>query len=155
MSASNFAFLSAEWPEVFKSAERSESLALADPRTSCFYARRALELAVLWMYKYDAALKLPHSESLSARIFEPTFRQTIGSALLTKIRVIKDLGNLAVHDYKPMRDVDAIAATRELFHFCFWLARTYARGDKPPDTHNRFDLLPKPAAVHKKNSGVT
>jgi type I restriction enzyme R subunit len=101
--------------------------------------------------KYDATLKLPQSESLSARIFEPTFRQTVGSALLTKIRVIKDLGNLAVHDYKPMRDVDAIAATRELFHFCFWLARTYARGEKPLDTLQfNPDLLPKPAAVHKQ-----
>jgi type I restriction enzyme, R subunit len=148
---SQFEFLTLDWPDLFESAQLAESLALSDPRTSCFYARRALELAVLWMYKYDATLKLPYSESLSARIFEPTFRQTFGSALLTKIRVVKDLGNLAVHDHKPMRDVDAIAATRELFHFCFWLVRTYARGEKPLDTLQfNPDLLPKPAAVHKQ-----
>jgi type I restriction enzyme R subunit len=147
----NFAFLKDEWTNLFESAERAESLALSDPRTSCFYARRALELAVLWMYKYDATLKLPYGESLSARIFEPTFRQTVGSALLTKIRVIKDLGNLAVHSHKPVRDVDAIAATRELFHICFWLARTYARVDKPPDTLQfNPDQLPKAPGVHKQ-----
>ena len=28
-----------------------------DPRTACFYARRALELAVAWAYKHDAALQ--------------------------------------------------------------------------------------------------
>lgn len=151
MRTSQFEFLTSDWPDLFESAHRAESLALSDPRTSCFYARRALELAVLWMYKYDAALKLPYSESLSARIFEPTFRQTVGSALLTKIRVIKDLGNLAVHSHKPMRDVDAIAATRELFHVCFWLARTYAREDKPRDTLQfNPDQLPKAPTIHKQ-----
>ncbi len=105
----------------------------------------------LWMYKFDASLKLPHSESLSARIYEPTFRQTIGSALLTKAKVIKDLGNLAVHSHKPMHDADAIAATRELFHFCFWLARTYARGEKPPNTLQfNPELLTKRPAVQKQ-----
>src|SRR2546421_526901 len=100
---SNFDFLQAEWPDVFDSARRAESLSLGDPRTSCFYARRALEVAVQWLYKSDATLKLPHSESLSALIFEPTFRDTIGSARLTKARIIKDLGNLAVHSHKPIR----------------------------------------------------
>src|SRR5205823_537221 len=97
----NSTFLTCEWSELAAPSIKAESLALSDSRTSCFYARRALELAVLWMYKFDASLKLPHSESLSARIYEPTFRQTIGSALLTKAKVIKDLGNLAVHSHKP------------------------------------------------------
>ncbi len=86
-----------------------------------------------WLYKSDAALKLPHSESLSALIFEPTFGDAIGSTQLTKARIIKDLGNLAVHSHKPIRESDAVSAVRELFHFCFWIARTYARGPKPLD----------------------
>src|SRR5207237_7573725 len=130
---SQFEFLHGEWPTVFESAGRAENLVASDPRTSCFYARRALELAVHCLYKSDSNLKLPHSESLSALIFEPTFRDMIGSALLTKVRIIKDLGNLAVHSHKPIRETDAIAAARELFHFCFWIARTYARGPKPLD----------------------
>jgi type I restriction enzyme, R subunit len=130
---SNFAFLKGEWPELFESSTKAETLARSDARTCCFYARRALELAVRWLYKSDASLKLPHSESLSALIFEPTFRDTIGSALLTKARIIKDLGNLAVHSHKQIREVDAVSTVRELFHFCFWIARTYARGAKPAD----------------------
>jgi type I restriction enzyme R subunit len=107
-----------------------------------------LELAVHWLYKSDSSLKLPHSESLSALIFEPTFRDTIGSARLTKARIIKDLGNLAVHSHKPICETDAIAAIRELFHFCFWIARTYARGPKPPDVLDfKPELLPKAAAA--------
>lgn len=144
MSTGNFSFLIVEWPEIFDSASKAEGLVGPDPRTACFYTRRALELAVHWLYKSDTALKLPHSESLSALIFEPTFRDTIGSARLTKARIIKDLGNLAVHSHKPIRQTDAIAALRELFHFCFWIARTYARGPKPPDRLDfKPDLLPK------------
>jgi len=141
---SNFVFLTGEWPELSDSASRAESLASSDPRSSCFYSRRALELAVHWLYKSDSSLKLPHSESLSALIFEPTFRDAIGSPRLTKVRIIKDLGNLAVHSHKPIREIDAVAAVRELFHFCFWIARTYARGPKPPDgIEFNPDLLPK------------
>jgi len=148
---SNFLFLAHEWPEIFESASKAEGLVGSDPRTSCFYARRTLELAVHWLYKSDGSLKLPHSESLSALIFEPTFRDTIGSALLTKAQIVKNLGNLAVHSHKPVNQADAFSAVRELFHFCFWLARSYARGAKPPDGITfKPELLPnEPVASHK------
>ncbi len=143
-----FTFLANEWPNILESASKAEHSARADPRTSCFYARRALELAVQWLYKSDAALKLPHSDSLSALIFEPTFRDAIGSKLLTKVRIVKDLGNLAVHSHKAIREADSLAALRELFHFCFWIARTYARQAKPPDgIQFRPELLPTGTAV--------
>ena len=41
-----FAFLQAEWPDVFDAALRAASAAHPDPRAACFYARRALELTV-------------------------------------------------------------------------------------------------------------
>jgi type I restriction enzyme R subunit len=53
-------------------------LAYSDPRAAGFYARRALELAVAWLYKHDAALKLPYQDNLSALIHEPTFKATVG-----------------------------------------------------------------------------
>jgi hypothetical protein len=37
-----------EWPDVFDAARRAEAFVHGDPRTSCFYARRTLELAALW-----------------------------------------------------------------------------------------------------------
>jgi type I restriction enzyme R subunit len=56
---SNFDFLITEWKNIFASASKAESFAISDPRKSCFYARRALELAVVWAYKFDQTLKLP------------------------------------------------------------------------------------------------
>jgi type I restriction enzyme, R subunit len=67
---SQFAFLQREWAPVFESAARAETAVHADPRTACFYARRALELAVSWAYKHDASLKLPYQDNLSALIHD-------------------------------------------------------------------------------------
>jgi type I restriction enzyme, R subunit len=143
---SNFAFLQAEWDLVFEAAQKAEHHTHADARSACFYARRALELAVAWLYTHDKALKLPYQDSLSALIHEPTFRQLVGDALFTKARLVKDLGNQAVHSTRKLATTDAVAATRELFHFCFWLARTYGRAGRPaPGLTFKTELLAKPA----------
>ncbi len=145
---SNFSFLEVEWPELHDAATKAERLAHADPRAACFYSRRALELAVRWVYRSDVTLKLPYQDHLSALIHEPKLRQLAGPAVFTKGRLIKDLGNLAVHSSKAIRESDALTAVRELFHVSFWLARTYARGAKPADTLT-FDasLLPTTSPV--------
>lgn len=130
---SNFLFLRNEWPELYEPATKAENLALSDPRTACFYARRTLELAVQWLYKHDGSLRLPYQDNLSALLYEPTFKTLTGDPVFAKARAIKDLGNLAVHSRKVVNQYDAVVAVRELFHFSFWLARTYAKSAKPPD----------------------
>lgn len=131
---SQLQFLEAEWPDVFAAAKKAEELVHPDARASCFYARRALELAVHWLYKHDSSLRLPYQDHLSALIHEPTFRQTVGPAVFAKVKIIKDLGNLAVHSHRPIRQLDALAAVRELFHFSYWLAHSYGRGGQPAAT---------------------
>ena len=120
----NFAFLHPEWAALHESAVKAEGLVYPDPRASCFYARRTLELAVGWLYKHDNGMRLPYQDHLSALIHEPTFRETVGDAVFNKARVIKDLGNLAVHSMRPVRQFDALTATKELFQVCYWLAHT-------------------------------
>jgi type I restriction enzyme, R subunit len=145
---SNFAFLKAEWSELHDATSKAEAMAYPDSRAACFYARRSLELAVHWLYKHDSTLKLPYQDHLSALVHELTFRRAVGPAIFAKIKVIKDLGNLAVHSHKPVRQFDALTATKELFHVMFWLARTYARGAKPPGQLSfNPDLLPKSSSV--------
>jgi type I restriction enzyme R subunit len=147
---SNFAFLHPEWPEVHESATRAEAAVHADPRTACFYARRALELAVHWLYKNDATLKLPYQDHLSALIHEPTFRRAAGEAVFAKAKIIKELGNIAAHHARALATFDAHAAVRELFHVAFWLARTYARGTRPADA-----LRYNPALLPQGGTGVS
>lgn len=126
-----FAFLKPEFAEVFDAARKAEQMALSDPRGACFYARLALETAIKWMYANDRSLRSPYDEALSALIHEPSFRNLVGHPLVTKAKLIKDLGNKAVHDTRPVAQQHAINAVRELFHFSYWLVRTYARGTKP------------------------
>ncbi len=128
---SQFAFLRHEWEAVFAAAAKAEAAVHPDPRTACFYARRALELAVAWAYKHDAALKLPYQDNLSALIHEPTFKTAAGEAVFSKAKVINTLGNRAVHGHREVPYADALVAVRELFHVTYWLARTYARAERP------------------------
>ncbi len=145
---SNFDFLLAEWPLVHESAARAESMVHTDARAACFYARRTLELAVAWLYKHDRGLRLPYQDNLSALIHEPTFARVVGEAVFTKTKVVKELGNLAVHSARKVLPADAVVATRELFHICYWLARTYGQRGRPePGLAFNPALLARPAAA--------
>ncbi len=145
---SQFAFLQREWPAVFDAAARAEAAVHADSRTSCFYARRALELAVGWAYKHDAALKLPYQDNLSALIHDPSFKEAAGEAVFSKARVINTLGNRAVHGHRPIPHNDAMVALRELFHVTYWLARSYGRAARPaPGLTFDAGALPKATPV--------
>lgn len=150
---SQFAFLQREWSVVYDAAARAESAVQADPRTTCFYARRALELAVRWAYKYDPGLRLPYQDNLSALIHEPSFKQTAGEAVFSKARVITALGNRAVHSHRPVPEADALAAMRELFHVAYWLARTYGRAGRPaPGLAFDPAALPRPAPAAQQTA---
>ncbi len=145
---SNFTFLQSEWPLLCEAATQAEGMAITDARASCFYSRRALELTVAWLYTYDKTLKLPYQDHLSALIHEPTFRKATGEAVFTKTKLIKDLGNLAVHSTRKIMPADALTATRELFHVCYWLARTYGKKSRPdPGLSFSAALLPQPSAA--------
>ncbi|WP_339747746.1 DEAD/DEAH box helicase family protein [uncultured Rubinisphaera sp.] len=148
---SNFQFLSTEWKDIHEAASKAESAAIPDPRTSCFYARRALELAVAWAYKFDRALKLPYQDNISALIHEPTFKQTAGDAVFNKAKLIVTLGNRAVHSHRLIPATDSTQAVKELFHVCYWFARLYARKDKPHGNLAFNELaLPQTAPIPKQ-----
>lgn len=128
---SNFAFLQTEWPLLHEAAVKAEGMVNTDARAACFYARRTLEMTVSWLYKHDKSLRMPYQDQLSALIHEPTFRTLVGDAIFTKAKLIKDLGNLAVHSTRKIAPQDALTATRELFHLCYWVARTYGQRARP------------------------
>jgi type I restriction enzyme R subunit len=130
---SNFAFLATEFPEIQASAQRAETLVYGDPRASAFYARRTLEIVVKWVFKYDSSLKFPYQDNLSALVHEPTFKRAAGDAVFTKAKLIIKIGNRAVHEERETPQRDAVQAVTDLFHVCFWLARTYSRKSPPPD----------------------
>ncbi len=126
---SNFDFLTPEWLDLRKSATKAEASINQDPRASCFHSRRALEVAIQWVYSHDPSVQRPYEDQLSALIHEPSFKRLLSGDLFLKIRSIKDIGNMAVHSTRPITQNDALRATIELFHFLYWLARTYTKND--------------------------
>ncbi len=123
----NFPFLTATFAPIAEPALHAETLVAADPRAACFYARRALELVVDYLYERDATFQRPYETHLSSLLTAPCFSANVPAPVIAKARIIKDLGNAAVHSRKGVRQADAIAAVRELFHVCYWFARTYSR----------------------------
>src|SRR5258708_23283699 len=117
---SQFAFLQAEFADIFAHAARAENLAQADPRGAAFYCRLALETGVAWLYRHDRTLKNPYEPSLAAHLAEPSFRTLIGQTLSAKARFVKDTGNAAAHG-KPASALQAATALREFFHVASWL----------------------------------
>ena len=145
---SNFDFLRSEWPQVYESAAKAEALVYPDPRAACFYARRALEFAIQWLYKAEPALTLPYHDNLAALLAEPTFVALATQRIAAKARIIKDQGNRAVHTQKVITQYDALTSCRELFQVTYWLAHRYARGARPaPELIFNDGLLPKTSPV--------
>jgi len=130
---SNFTFLSAEFPAVHEAAVEAERQAAVSPTAAAFFAGKAVEVAVKWAFRSDPSLKLPYQDNIAALLHEPSFRRAAGEAVFAKARYINTLRNRAVHEEKTISPGDAAGAVKELFHVCFWLARTYARKSKPAD----------------------
>jgi type I restriction enzyme, R subunit len=65
--------------------------------------------------------------------------------------VIVTLGNRAVHSHRDIPQSDAMQAVKELFHFCYWFARLYARGKKP-DAQLAFDESALPTTTIPKQT---
>lgn len=144
---SNFGFLAAEWPELHNEAVRAEGIAVTDPRVSCFYARRTLELTLNWLYQADETLRPPYRDDLAAKIAEPTLATLVGPKVRAKMDVIRRQGNAAVHRSGPVLASDAVRIVGELFHVMYWIARNYARNKgNLPAAGLVFDqaLVPRP-----------
>lgn len=124
--ASNFDFLHSRYPTLFEHAAHAESLVYSAPRASCFYTRFTLEQAVQWLYKNDPYLQLPYDNTLGALIHEPTFQDNLKPGLFQKVRAIQKIGNTAVHAATLITEKDALRLVEELFHFLYWLSRSYS-----------------------------
>lgn len=140
----NFAFVgAADWPEINADCARAESYLNSDPRASCIYGRRAVELLVDLLYDL-LALPLPYKNDLSARINESPFRAKVEPKIVHKLNLIRKAGNAAVHEQKPIAPAIALGVLRELHHVMVWAVFHYSAYPKAAPLKLAFD--PKLAA---------
>src|SRR3954447_14361135 len=137
-SAGNFHFIAREWPDIHADCVRAEGYLASDPRSACFYARRAAEQLVGLIYDVDG-LATPYKDDLAARINEPAFQRRVGVGIGQKLNLIRKLGNRAVHDSQPIPARAAVDVLRELHHVVVWTAFRYSTDPAAVPTGAVFD----------------
>lgn len=124
---SNFEFLTSKTEyELFAAAcVEAEKVLTSSPAMSAVGARKALELAVKWVYSADTSISMPYKDNLQSLIHEPSFRFALDGKTWGKMPFIIKLGNLSVHTDKKVSKSDAVLSLQGLFEFVEWIDYCY------------------------------
>ena len=147
---SNFDFILKN--EIFKtfaeaSVEAEKSIAVAN--VSCtILCRRALELAVKWIYANDRELVLPYQNNLSSLVYDINFKSMINEKVFNGMTYIIKLGNFSVHSNRKVTRKEAVLCLKYLFDFMDWIAYYYDSNY----TETKFDegKLPSESSANLK-----
>lgn len=140
---SNFNFLKKE--NIFKTfadacIEAENSLGINNI-SSTIMTRRALELAVKWMYANDKDLNIPYQDNISTLIHDISFKNIIDLSLFEEIKYVIKLGNFAVHNNRKISRKEVVLAINYLFNFTMWM--WYSYGESFEELKFDENLLPK------------
>ena len=103
----SFDFTKVTLPSVHPDCARAESYLSSDPRSACFYNRRAVEGLVSHLYDV-LALPLPYEQDLAALINDAAFKAQARNGINQKLNLIRRAANAAVHDNKQLAPDDLI-----------------------------------------------
>lgn len=125
----NFSFLTVrkEYVLFAPACLEAEKVFKTSPVLCAIGCRKALELAVKWVYTADKSLTPPYKDNLSSLIYEDCFHQAVDEATWKKLNYVVKLGNLAVHTNKTIDVGEAYQALTTLFEFVQWLDYSYGR----------------------------
>ena len=134
---SNFDFLkdTKEYALFAPAAIEAERVYTSAPAMCAVGCRKALELAVKWVYSADTTMQMPYKDNLQSLIHEPSFRFAVDYNTWGKLPFIIKLGNLAVHTEKSVQKSDALASLQALFEFVEWIDYCYG----PNYEERKFD----------------
>lgn len=141
MSA-NFTFLQGqtEYKLFAKACLEAERVFATSPAMAAIGSRKALELAVKWVYSADNTISEPYKNNLQALIHEPSFKFAMDSQTWNKLPYIIKLGNLSVHTAKGISRSDAVLSLSFLFEFIQWI--DYCYGANYEERHFKEEEIP-------------
>ena len=140
---SNFGFLKEkrEYAMFADAAIEAEKVYFTAPAMSAVGSRKALELAVKWVYAADSTIEMPYKDNLQSLIHEPSFRFALDTQTWGKLPYIIRLGNLAVHTDREVQASDALLSLQGLFEFIEWI--DYCYGSDYEERHFDEALIPR------------
>ncbi|WP_343253218.1 DEAD/DEAH box helicase family protein [Ligaoa zhengdingensis] len=123
----NFSFLQTkpEYALFAPACIEAERVFSASPAMCAVGCRKALELAVKWVYSADNTMRTPYQDNLQSLIHEPTFRFALDSQTWAKLPFVVKLGNLAVHTERAVQKGDALLSLKSLFELIQWIDYCY------------------------------
>lgn len=136
----NFDFLKsdAQFATFADAAIAAEKTLNIDIATCAINCRRAMELAIKWMYSVDKDLELPYDTKLSCLMTNENFRHIITRDLYHRMNFIRKIGNDAAHNNtKKITLEQAKLCLENLFVFIDFVACCY--GDNY--TQREFDPM--------------
>ena len=124
----NFDFLTKDrqfdsFSEIAIAAEKTLHIDLSTCIINC---RRAMEMAVKWMYSVDGSLELPYDERLVSLMNNEDFRDIVGNDIWRRMKLIRQLGNDAAHEGKKFSPEQATLCLENLYIFMDFIACCYA-----------------------------
>lgn len=144
---SNFEYLitQKEYALFANACTEAERVFASSPAMCAVGCRKALELAVKWVYAADRSIEMPYKDNLQSLIHEASFRYVVVYDTWKKMPFVIKLGNLAVHTEKAISGSDAIQALRGLFEFVQWIDYCYGSDYR----ERRFDetIIPRQKVV--------
>ena len=108
-------------------AERIFSIDAASCAINC---RKAMELAIKWMYSVDTSLSMPYQEKLVTLLNTEGFQKIVGREILKRLNFIRALGNNAAHSTRAISKEQARYALENLFVFLDFVDYCYGKGDE-------------------------
>ena len=137
----NFDFLTKDKQfDTFSSvAVAAEKTLHIDLSTCIINCRRAMEMAVKWMYSVDRALVMPWQETLVSLMNTEEFREIVGNDIWRRMDFIRRVGNNAAHSGKKVTEEQAELCLENLFVFLDFVAYCYA--DEYEENHFNKELL--------------
>jgi type I restriction enzyme R subunit len=95
---------------------------------------------VLVGHLYDVlGLAEPYRNDLKAHINDAAFKARTGNGINRKLELIRNLGNTAVHDTRPIAADVALNVLRELHHVMVWAAFHHSAQPDAVPTRSSFD----------------
>lgn len=110
-----------------RAAVEAEGVYRQSPAMCAIGCRKALELAVNWVYAVERDVKPPYRDNLQSLLHEPTFMALLPYDTWKKLPLVVKLGNLAVHTSESISPADALVSLRALFEFIQWIDCCYGK----------------------------
>lgn len=124
----NFDFLKRDdgYYDLFADAAIEAERVFASSGAMCAIGcRKALELAVRWIYAADNTMREPYKDNLQALLHEPSFKHAVDRRIWPALQFVVKLGNQAVHTDQRVSTQNAMNSLKILFDFVDWLDYCY------------------------------